>query len=234
MKQRTSALRLKVRTLSVLRRLTPATASLIPGQQHRLPGRLLSFQDWPATSFPVGLKLWTENTMIDQGYWPENLSTASPGRRKAVLEACVVVREGEKPSPETAENGRSPHFRPECGHNSQRTITSSSTTPATTTATSATTTATSATTTTTAATTGATINTSSTSSAVYDNSSGQSSASSSGQNDHSTIRIGNSAFRLLIPLLAPNHNTAPSPVEAKCMLVSKTSVEELDSPINRD
>ncbi|KAL6180158.1 hypothetical protein ACLB2K_046825 [Fragaria x ananassa] len=54
--------------------------------------------DWPATSFPAGLKLWTENTMIDQG-WPENLSPASPGRREAVLEACAVVREGEKPSP---------------------------------------------------------------------------------------------------------------------------------------
>ncbi|KAL6136239.1 hypothetical protein ACLB2K_061539 [Fragaria x ananassa] len=96
--KRTSALRLKVRTSSVLHRLTPATASLLPGRQHRLPGRFLSFQDWPATSFPARLKLWTENTMIDQG-WPENLSPASPGRREAVLEACAVVREGEKPSP---------------------------------------------------------------------------------------------------------------------------------------
>ncbi|KAL6193805.1 hypothetical protein ACLB2K_034889 [Fragaria x ananassa] len=87
-----------VRTSSVLCRLTPATASLLPGRQHRLPGRFLSFQDWPTTSFPAGLKLWTKNTMIDQG-WPENLSPASPGRREAVLEACAVVREGEKPSP---------------------------------------------------------------------------------------------------------------------------------------
>ncbi|KAL6182769.1 hypothetical protein ACLB2K_044182 [Fragaria x ananassa] len=38
------------------------------------------------------------HTMIDQG-WPENLSPASPGRREAVLKACVVVRKGEKPSP---------------------------------------------------------------------------------------------------------------------------------------
>ncbi|KAL6124236.1 hypothetical protein ACLB2K_076751 [Fragaria x ananassa] len=43
--ERTSALRLKVRTSSVLHRLTPATASLLPGLQHRLPGRFLSFQD---------------------------------------------------------------------------------------------------------------------------------------------------------------------------------------------
>ncbi|KAL6216421.1 hypothetical protein ACLB2K_009644 [Fragaria x ananassa] len=90
--KRTSALRLKVRTSSVLHRLTPATTSLLPGRQHRLPRRLLSFQDWPATSFTVGLKLWTENTMIDQG-WQENLSPASPGRREAVLEAYAVVRE---------------------------------------------------------------------------------------------------------------------------------------------
>ncbi|KAL6226058.1 hypothetical protein ACLB2K_000023 [Fragaria x ananassa] len=95
--KRTSALRLKVRTSSVLRRLTLATTSLVPGRQHRLQGRFLSFQDWLATSFPAGLKLWMENTMIDQG-WPENLSPANPGRREAVLEACAVVREGEKPS----------------------------------------------------------------------------------------------------------------------------------------
>ncbi|KAL6130916.1 hypothetical protein ACLB2K_069294 [Fragaria x ananassa] len=36
--------------------------------------------------------------MIDQG-WPENLSPASPGRREAILKACAVVQEGEKPSP---------------------------------------------------------------------------------------------------------------------------------------
>ncbi|KAL6216531.1 hypothetical protein ACLB2K_009754 [Fragaria x ananassa] len=40
--------------------------------------------------------------MIDQG-WPENLSSASPGRREAVLEACAVVLEGEKPSPAAEE-----------------------------------------------------------------------------------------------------------------------------------
>ncbi|KAL6144544.1 hypothetical protein ACLB2K_055236 [Fragaria x ananassa] len=39
-----------------------------------------------------------ENTMIDQG-WPENLSPASPRRREVILEACAVIREGEKPSP---------------------------------------------------------------------------------------------------------------------------------------
>ncbi|KAL6224871.1 hypothetical protein ACLB2K_003726 [Fragaria x ananassa] len=43
--ERTSALRLKVRTSSVLRRLTPATASLLPERQHGLPRRLLFFQD---------------------------------------------------------------------------------------------------------------------------------------------------------------------------------------------
>ncbi|KAL6217781.1 hypothetical protein ACLB2K_010998 [Fragaria x ananassa] len=81
--KRMSALRLKVQTSSVFRRLTPATASLLPGRQHRLPGRLLSFQDWPATT----------------SIRPENLSPASSGRREAVLEAYAVVREGEKPSP---------------------------------------------------------------------------------------------------------------------------------------
>ncbi|KAL6204256.1 hypothetical protein ACLB2K_021524 [Fragaria x ananassa] len=71
----------------------------VPGSDGILGCPLLLFQDWPATSFPAGLKLWTENTMIDQG-WPENLSPVSPERRKAVLEACAVVQEGEKPSPE--------------------------------------------------------------------------------------------------------------------------------------
>ncbi|KAL6183551.1 hypothetical protein ACLB2K_044962 [Fragaria x ananassa] len=96
--KRTSALRLKVWTSSVLRRLTPATASLLPGRQHRLPGRLLSFQDWPATSFSANLdQSWcfTSRASIR----PENLSSTSPGMRETVLEACAVVREGKKPSP---------------------------------------------------------------------------------------------------------------------------------------
>ncbi|KAL6131138.1 hypothetical protein ACLB2K_069516 [Fragaria x ananassa] len=96
--ERTSALRLKVRISSVFCSLTPATASLLPGRQHRLPGRLLSFQDWPATSFPANLdQSWCFPSRAS--IRPENLSSASPGRREAVLEVYVVVREGEKPSP---------------------------------------------------------------------------------------------------------------------------------------
>ncbi|KAL6192754.1 hypothetical protein ACLB2K_033840 [Fragaria x ananassa] len=96
--ERTSALRLKVRTSSVHCSLTPATASLLTGRQHRLPGRLLSFQDWPATSFPANLdQSWCFPSRAS--IRPENWSPASPGRRETVLEACVVVREGEKPSP---------------------------------------------------------------------------------------------------------------------------------------
>ncbi|KAL6227951.1 hypothetical protein ACLB2K_001905 [Fragaria x ananassa] len=90
--ERTSALQLKVRTSSVFCSLTPATASLLPGRQHRLPGRLLSFQDWPATSFPANLdQSWCFPSRAS--IRPENLSPASPGRREAVLEACAVVRE---------------------------------------------------------------------------------------------------------------------------------------------
>ncbi|KAL6193886.1 hypothetical protein ACLB2K_034970 [Fragaria x ananassa] len=96
--ERTSALRLKVRTSSVLCRLTPATASLLPGRQHRLPGRLLSFQDWPATSFPANLdQSWCFPSRAS--IRPENLSPASPERRETVLEACAVIQEGEKLSP---------------------------------------------------------------------------------------------------------------------------------------
>ncbi|KAL6183552.1 hypothetical protein ACLB2K_044963 [Fragaria x ananassa] len=96
--KRTSALRLKVRTSSVLLRLTPATASLLPRRLHRLPGRLLSFQDWSATSFPANLdQSWCFPSRAS--IRPENLSPTSPGMRETVLEACAVVRKGEKPSP---------------------------------------------------------------------------------------------------------------------------------------
>ncbi|KAL6143161.1 hypothetical protein ACLB2K_053856 [Fragaria x ananassa] len=87
-----------MRTSSVLCRLTPATVSFLSGRQHRLPGRLLSFQDWPATSFSANLdQSWCfpSRASIRQ----ENLSPASPRRRETVLEACAVVREGEKLSP---------------------------------------------------------------------------------------------------------------------------------------
>ncbi|KAL6204608.1 hypothetical protein ACLB2K_021875 [Fragaria x ananassa] len=62
--------------------------------------------------------------MIDQG-WPENLSLANPGRREAVLEACVVVREGEKPSP-AADFVRSPPSHAGDGFSPSRTTTQAS------------------------------------------------------------------------------------------------------------
>ncbi|KAL6182297.1 hypothetical protein ACLB2K_043720 [Fragaria x ananassa] len=84
--KRTSALRLKVQKSSVLRRLTPATASLLPGREHRLPGLFLSFQDWLATSFLAGLNQKTGIRRTHRGW-------------KVVGKAAGVGWGGGAPSP---------------------------------------------------------------------------------------------------------------------------------------